>query len=200
MRVLAQLGSLLLAAALGNLASAQDSAVLLDQARAAQSAGDYSKAKATLFQAVKQFPQDVAIARAEARMLDASGDPGRRAAYKRLLDLLKNSGQSDPAATRRLALLNLEAGDLARAQAAGVLQSSDYQPFHPAMSGAPTMHIPGPINSFRRLAALSAQTPQSEFVAAFSRNLFSLGFHYSQKLSKSTPTEYLNLIDRKSVV
>jgi len=177
-----------------NLAFAQSSGALLDQARAAQTAGDYGNAKATLFQAVKQFPQDVAVARAEARLLDASGDPGRRDAYKRLIDLLNANNQSDPAAARRLALLDLKAGDLAAARAAGVLKPSDYQPFRPPVNGSPTMHIPGPINSFRRLAALSSQTPQNDLVAALSRNLFSLGFHYSQRLSKSAPTEYLTLV------
>src|ERR1019366_4459438 len=73
-------------------------------------------------------------------------------------------------------------------------KSSGSQPFQPAINGSPTMHIPGPINSFRRLAALSSQTPQSDLVAALSRNLFSLGFHYSQRLSKSAPTEYLTLV------
>jgi hypothetical protein len=194
MRVWAQCVSLLLAIVAGNLAFAQDSGALLEQARAAQAAGDYSKAKSTLFQAGKQFPNDVAVARAEARWLDASGDRGRRAAYKHLLDLLKQNGQSDPATARRLAMLDLEAGDLAAAKAAGVLKASGYQPFQPAVNGSPTIHIPGPVNSFRRLAAISSQTPQSDLVAIFSRNLFSLGFHYSQKLSKNAPTEYLTLV------
>jgi hypothetical protein len=196
MREWVRIVSFLLATGLGSFASAQGSSAVLEQARAAQMAGDYSKAKATLFQAVKQFPQDVAVARAQARLLDGSGDPGRRDAYKRLLDLLKQNGQTDAAAVRRLAVLNLEAGDLTAAKAAGVWKSTDYQPFQPAVNGAATMHIPGPIGSFRRLAAISSQTPQKDVMAALSRNLFSLGFHYSQRLSKSAPTEYLTLVQR----
>ncbi len=194
MRFGASLVSFLLAASLGSVAAAQESSGLLDQARAAQSAGDYSKAKAVLFQAVKQFPQDIAAARAEARLLDASGDPGRRDAYRHLIDLQKQKGQPDAAAERRLTLIELEAGDAAPAKSAGLLKSAGYETFVPAVEGSPTLHIPGPLNAFRRLSALSSQTPQSELVAALSRNLFSLGFHYSQKLSKSTPTEYLTLV------
>src|SRR5437762_1503662 len=107
---------------------------LLDQARTAQSAGDFSKAKATLFQAAKQFPDDVSVARAEARMLDASGDPGRRDAYKRLLDLLKQNGQEDRSATRRLAILDLAAYE----SKAGGLNLPGYQSFQPPLAGSAT--------------------------------------------------------------
>src|SRR5579871_2941000 len=82
--------------------SAQSSITLLDRARTAQSAGDYAQAKTALFQAVKQYPDDLAVARAQARMLDAWGDPARREAYQHYLEVLKKQNQQDTSAVRRL--------------------------------------------------------------------------------------------------
>ena len=164
----------------------------LEQAKAQQAAGDWAKAKDTLSQASKQFPQDTGIAQAYARLLDASGDRERLAAYERLAALLKERGQDDRAARRRMALLQLSAGNRAAAETAGILRL----PPATAKAAAATMHVPGPLPSFRRMAALSSQTPVDELASALARNVFTLGFHYSQRLNKTSPTEYLNLLTR----
>jgi hypothetical protein len=187
---------LIFVAVSATFAWSQGPAALLEQARAQQSSGDTVKAKASLFQAVKQFPKDLLLARAQARLLDSTGDPGRREAYQHLYGLLKEQGQADAAVARRLALLDLEAGDREGAMSLNAITLPAYQPFHPEVSGTATMHLPGPAESFRRMAALSSQTPDGQLLAALTRNLFTLGFHYSQRQSRSAPTEYLLLLQR----
>src|SRR5258708_10374217 len=150
------------------VAAGQDAGSALELARNQQPAGDNAKGRATLFQAVKQFPQDLSLARAQARLLDATGDPGRRAAYKHVVELAKQQGQEDRAAERRLALLNLAAGDragIASLGAAGVNLAA-YEPYRVEVVGAPTIHLPRPVPSFRRMAPLSSHTPDSELLAA----------------------------------
>lgn len=174
----------------------QGAAALLEQARVQQTSGEIAKAKGTLFQGVKQFPQDVSLARAQARLLDSTGDPGRRAAFRHLYTLLKEQNQADAVVTRRLGLLDLTAGDTASAASLNGFALPAYQPYRPDVTGAATIHVPGPVASFRRMAALSSQTPDDELLPALSRNLFTLGFHYSQRQSKNAPTEYLVLLSR----
>ncbi len=177
---------------LATMLSGQDlgPSAALDQARAAQAAGDWAKAKSTLSQAAKQNPNDLPLAQATARLLDASGDPGRRDAYAHLVTLLKEKGQDDSAARHRLALLDLAAGDRKGAAATGALKLPELSKSAPAG----TIHIPGPLSGFRRLTAISSQTTTDGLMSALARNVFTLGYHFSQRQNKTAPTEYMTLV------
>ena len=84
-----------------------------------EASGDTMGARTALARAAQASPNNVAALTAYAEFLDRYGDPGAREAYGKLLAALRNGGDSARAAAvaRRLALLDLLAGDRAAANA-----------------------------------------------------------------------------------
>src|SRR5664279_5555037 len=84
-----------------------------------QDASDSMGARMALARAALGNPNSATAWSAYAEFLDRYGDPGAREAYGKLLEALRNGGDSARAATvaRRLALLDLMAGDRIAASA-----------------------------------------------------------------------------------
>ena len=106
----------------------------LDSIQKMEASGDSMGARSALARATQANPNSVAAWTAYAEFLDRYGDPAAREAYGKLLTALRNGGDSARAAavSRRLALLDLLAGDRAAAgahldtyRAAGGIPSRD---------------------------------------------------------------------------
>src|ERR1039458_1791481 len=91
----------------------------LDSIQKMEASGDTMGARAALARATQASPNSVAVWTAYAEFLDRYGDPGAREAYARLLTALRDGGDTEGGATvaRRLALLDLLAGDRIAAEA-----------------------------------------------------------------------------------
>jgi hypothetical protein len=185
------------------LASGATAASNLDQARKLEAAGDTAAARTLLARAAESNPSDPVALSEYAQFLDRYGDPGARAAYDRLLRVLRASGNTQAAAdcARRLAVLHLTAGD--GAAASSVLR--DYRQITGSAldigaAAAPgaraTIAIPGPLRSFARMAAISPDTAPGDILPAVARNVVTNGFQASHSNDALEQTEYLKLVHR----
>ena len=138
---------------------------------------------------------------AYAQFLDRHHDPAAREAYEKLLNAAQ--GEHRAAAARRLAMLDLLAGDrdaaakhLEQYRAAGGRELN-----LPAASSGPsdkkqTIPIPGPLRSFSRMAALSPDLGTDEVMGALARNVVTNGYQASNSNEALEQTEYLKLVVR----
>src|SRR3989442_2086096 len=87
----------------------------LDQARQLEHSGDSMRACALLARAAQPSPDDVTALTEYGEFLDRYGDPGCRDAYRKLVELLGNAGNTARRAeiAKRLLVLDLLAGDKA---------------------------------------------------------------------------------------
>src|SRR5260370_18816239 len=132
-----------------------------------EASGDTMGARTALARATQASPNSVAAWSAYAEFLDRYGDPAAREAYARLLDALRNGGDSarTAAVSRRLALLDLMAGDRNAANthleayrsSGGKAVSLGTPPAAKPPGSEGTASIPGPLRSFARIAALSPE-------------------------------------------
>ncbi len=158
--------------------------------------------RAALQRAAQSNPNDVAAATAWARYLEGHGDPGARAAYDKLLPLGDNAQKQ--AAARRLAMLDLIAGDNAAAQRhLDMYRDAGGQAVALSSSGAaPTkrqttiVEIPGPLRSFARMAALSPDLAPDDVLGALARNVVTNGYQAASSSEALDQTEYLKLVVR----
>ena len=152
-----------------------------------ESAGDPLGARNALSRAVQSNPNSVTSLTAYAEFLDRYGDPQAREAYQKLLSALRSSGDTTRAAavSRRLAILDLIAGD--RAAAASAVSAPE--PW-------PTATIPGPLRSFARMAAVSQESRGEDLLPALARNVVTNGFQASHNNESLEQTEYLKLVHR----
>ena len=154
-----------------------------------------------LERAAKQSPRDISALSAHAEFLDQHRDPRARQAYERLYDAASGPAKAD--AVRRLAILDLLAGD----KAAAAKHIEDYRAAGgtdlsvPTASARPAIEtgiveIPGPLRSFNRMAALSPDLPAEELVGALARNVITNGYQATSGSESLEPTEYLKLVFR----
>jgi hypothetical protein len=138
---------------------------------------------------------------AYAQFLDRHHDPAARAAYEKLLSATK--GEQHAAVARRLAILDLMAGD--RDAAAKHLEdyhSAGGREFNLAALSVPapdkkqTISIPGPLRTFSRMAALSPELNAEELMPALARNVVTNGYQAANSNEALEQTEYLKLIIR----
>lgn len=164
--------------------------------------GDTAAARTLLANAATANPNDPAALTRYAEFQDRYGDPTARDTYRKLAALNKSS-----AVERRLVLLDLIAGDrdaavkdLAAYRANG---GSDWQgislekPVAKAPSEQQAMiSIPGPMRSFARMAAVSADSQPSEFLSSLARNVVTNGYQATHSNDVLEQTEYLKLVHR----
>jgi hypothetical protein len=135
---------------------------------------------------------------AYAGYLDRRGDPAAREVYTRLAEARRRTGDSAGAiaAARRLAVLDLVAGDREAAgrdaSAAGVAFPDATAPAQPW----PTAAIPGPLRPFARMAAISPDAPPGDVLPALAHNVVTGGYTAVQGAEALEQTEYLKLVHR----
>jgi len=202
MRVLA--GALGIALLLTGISLAQD---IVREAERLEAAGHAAEAARILRSAAGRRDASLSVLRAWAEFLDARGDPDLRAAYERLMAAAaaSNARELELAAARRLVVASLEAGDnqaaaryLERYRKAGGSAwpgaAIELKPVMPAVRWQVT--IPGPLNSFRRMAAISEDVPAEAILAALARNVIMSGYHAGTGKEGLVQTEYLKLLIR----
>ncbi len=149
----------------------------------------YATAQTRLADAAKAHPGDTSALTAYAEFLDRHADPRAIDEYSRLLDTLRQAGESAraDAISRRVTRLKLLRGDQS------VAGESDRTA---ASTPRPVIMIPGPLSSFARMAALAPGAPQEEVLASLARNVVMNGYHAGTDKDALEQTEYLKLIDR----
>jgi len=180
----------------------------LDRARQLEKSGDVTGARTALASAVQRTPSDVHALIEYAEFLNRYGDPECRAAYAKAYDAIEKSGDRAKlaAVARELAVLDLIAGDRAAA-------SQHLEAYHlaggkewtttPAWKVAPaddsarqTVHVPGPLRSFGRMAAISSDINPDDVLPALARNVVTNGYQASHSNDALEQTEYLKLVHR----
>ncbi|MEO7143813.1 MAG: hypothetical protein ABI165_09965, partial [Bryobacteraceae bacterium] len=174
---------------------------LSNQAWQLESAGNAAGALDLLERTAQAAPQDAASLRDYAEFLDLHRDPGARAAYEKLLAVIP-AGDRAPV-LRRLALLDLEAGDrnaaarhlelYGKAGGAGLALSTDMSAQAAAQQ---VIEIPGPLRSFARMAALSPDLSLADVLPALARNIVTNGYQAAASNEALEQTEYLKLVVR----
>jgi hypothetical protein len=181
--------------------SAQD---LAARARQMHFGGNAAAARSLLRQAVRDTPRDPAALTAWAEFLDHHNDAEARDAYGKLADVLP-AGQRRTAVLRRLAILHLMAGDRAAAEsrlrqyreAGGTsLPAAFPERKAAAIEVHGTIEIPGPLNSFARMAALSPDLRPEDVLPALARNVVTNGYQASSSAEALDMTEFLKLAVR----
>jgi hypothetical protein len=147
-------------------------------------------------------PADAGALERYAEFLDRYNDPAARETYRKVLTVSKSS-----TVLRRLVLLDLIAGDrpaavkdLADYRAAG---GTDWQGAALSLQTAKAkqspkelVSIPGPMRSFARMAAVSADADPDEFLPSLARNVVTNGFQATHSNDALEQTEYLKLVHR----
>jgi tetratricopeptide (TPR) repeat protein len=177
----------------------------LDRAHHFEETGDSAGAREAFTAAIKASPNDAELLDGYAELLERYHDPAARAIYRRAADAWKKDGKAPNAlaAYRRAVLQDLIAGDnkaaasdIAEYRAAG---GTDLQlPQGPASAAetAAMVEIPGPLRSFARMAAISADTVPEEVLPAIARNVVTNGYQASRSNDELEQTEYLKLVHR----
>ncbi|MBZ5581584.1 MAG: hypothetical protein LAQ30_05145 [Acidobacteriia bacterium] len=169
-----------------------------------EAAGDAPGSRAALARAAQNRPNDLAALANYAEFLERYGDPASREAYGKLLAALRGSGDGARAGVvaRRLAYLDLLAGDRSAAErdleayaAAGGKRLTLGDAASPA-DQPPVAHIPGPLRSFARMAAIPPDSSSADILPALARNVVTNGYEASHSNEALEPTEYLKLVHR----
>ena len=185
-----------------SLGWAQD---VVREARELELAGDPARAERLLRAAASEPGATIETLEACAAFLDARGNPEARAVYVRLLSADGRSEARRAAAARRLVLLSLEAGDSAAAsrylQRYRDLGGAEWRQAsldRPPASESPswTIDIPGPFESFRRMAAVSEDVTPEGVLPALARNVVTSGYQAGAGKEGLVQTEYLKLLVR----
>ncbi len=175
------------------------------QAQRAERAGRTQEARELLARAAAESSSNAEAQLAYAEFLDRYGDPGALAVYQTALRAAP-SNELKQLIAKRLAVLALEAGNQAAAesaaaaysQAGGVgwdqassrigagadLETSDFG----------VAEIPGVLDGFLRMAALSTDLQPEQLLPALAKNIVTRG--YSVRLDSQRETEYLKLIQQ----
>jgi hypothetical protein len=161
--------------------------------------GEALEARQRLQKAAEDSPKDPSALRAYAEFLDRHRDPDARAVYLKLLAL----NPSDHAVLRRLAILDLLAGDRPAAaqhvkayRAAGGADLTMPAPAPSEPRSANYIEIPGPLRSFARMAALAPDLRPDELLSALARNVITNGYQAGSSTETLDQTEYLKLVVR----
>ena len=186
----------LLAAGLAVPAGAQSPA---DEVRKLEASGNALQALRLLEERV-QRDSDVETLQTYAEFLDRHGDERARQAYEKLV----KAGGASPWVLRRLALLDLLAGE--REAAARRLEAyyraggTDLPRNLPEPKAIPEpqhyIEIPGPLISFSRMAAFSSELEIDDVLPAIARNVITSGYRISASYEGLQPTEYMKLLLR----
>lgn len=166
--------------------------------------GEGAEARTQLVRAANANPNDPLALEAYAEFLDHHRDPGARAAYEKLRQLLGRNGASTSERAkiaRRLTELDLIAGDRLAAEK----HLEEYRtlggkglnlPFPSDAARVDYIEIPGPLRSFARMSAVSPDAGPEDVMASLSHNITLNGYSALRASESLEPTEYLKLIMR----
>jgi hypothetical protein len=177
----------------------------LDRAHKFEEAGDSIAAREAFSKAVQQTPNDTELLTGYAEFLERYHDPAARATYRRVSTLWKQAGKTADAASaaRRAILLDLIAGDrksadedLAVYKSLGGVDLQLASAEKPLLQAGKLVTIPGPLRSFARMAAFSADTTPEDVMPALARNIVTNGYQASRSNEELEETEYLKLVHR----
>ncbi|HXP85170.1 MAG TPA: hypothetical protein VN841_10645 [Bryobacteraceae bacterium] len=195
------LALLMFAAGSGLPARCQD---LAADAWRLESRGEAGQAQERLKDAAASATATPAVLRAWAEFLEREHDPAARQAYEKLaaaLDRTAAPREQRAAVARRLAILDLEAGD--RDAATRALNDFTSEggtglslPRQSAAAAQTYIEIPGPVRSFARMAALSTDLPPDDVLPALARNIVTNGYQAANSNEALEQTEYLKLVVR----
>ena len=181
---------------------------VVDKARQLEKSGDVAGARAALSAAAQEAPGDAAVLTEYADFLARYGDPDCRTAYLKAFETARKSGDraAMAAAARALAIHELIDGDRAAAtqhveaylaaggtgwQAAPAWKSAQAD-----NDGKQVVHVPGPLRSFGRMAAISSDLNPDDVLPALARNVVTNGYQASHSNEALEQTEYLKLVHR----
>jgi hypothetical protein len=176
-----------------------------DRAHRFEEAGDSAAAREAFTAAMRMTPNDAELLEGYAELLERYHDPAARAAYRRTAEAWKKDGKTPDAASayRRAVLLDLIAGDnqsaasdLAEYRSAGGTGLQLPQAPPAPAEAAQMVEIPGPLRSFARMVAISADTVPEEVLPAIARNVVTNGYEASRNADELEETEYLKLVHR----
>ncbi len=184
-------------------ASAAGASELSESAHKYEEAGNSLAAREAWKQAVRTAP-DASLLMDYGEFLERYRDSQARSAYLQSSTAAKKAGrQKDAAAAvRRAFLLDLTAGDRAAARSDlaefKALGGSGLQLSEPSLVMMPreTIEIPGPLRSFARMAAISADVRPDDLLPSLARNIVLNGYQTSRGSETLEETEYLKLIHR----
>ena len=179
---------------------------VLEQARQLERNGDSARAELLLREAAGAPNAPASVLGAYAEFLDFHGNPAARRAYERWLDALPAGSAPEERRTilERLVLLALGEGDRAAAgrfleqyhKAGGTKwQGAALSPPPPRPSPS-YITIPGPLNSFKRMAAVSQDSTPEEILLDVARSVVINGFRAGGRQEGLEPTEFLKLLTR----
>ena len=165
--------------------------------------GDLAQARATLARAADSAQAGGDDLLAYAEFLDRYGDGARVRAYEKALNA--SAGEARQGILRRLVLVSLvdgHNGDASRylkayrdGGGAGMPRAAEVLgAVPPAEDRGGWARIPGPLFSFRRMAALSTDQAPEELLAALARNVMTSGYQSSSGADSMVETEYLKLL------
>ncbi len=179
-----------------------------EEIRKLEVSGDTQGVRAALAKAAAANPDSIPVLTRYAEFLDRYGDPACRGEYRRLVAALRASGDTarTAAVARRLVALDLEANDREAAArdleiyrsasgksvALGGQRSADRE----ADRGGQMISVPGPMRSFARMAAISADSAPEDVLPALARNVVTNGYQASHSNDALEQTEYLKLVHR----
>ncbi len=189
------------------LAGAVQAQDLLSRIRRLEATGNTFAARTALEEAVREQGANAEVLTVYAEFLDRHGDSRAREVYARLLERLPPGDQRRRAeAARRLVLLDLLAGDrdaaakhLEAYRAANGTGLAGPVPRPNPGAGASDIQyteIPGPLNSFARMAAISDRLPPEQILPAVARNMITNGYRATASYEGLQQTEYLKLLIR----
>ncbi len=192
-------GACCLAGLLVGLTAPASAQSLADQVRRLEATGNALQAL-TLLEEEVQRQGDAETLRTYAEFLDRHGDARARSVYQRLV----KAGGAEPWVLRRLALLDLLAGDreaaIRRLEAYHRAGGTDLPPEIPKATAIPApedyIEIPGPLESFSRMAAFSSELEPDDVLPAIARNVITSGYRVTASYEGLQPTEYMKLLQR----
>ncbi len=196
--------SLALVTMIGSLAD-RPALATVETARSLERSGDPAGALQSLDALVASSPDDLEALLARASFLERYGNPNAVGAYSAALRV---AAGADPdrveGLRRRLVVSALLHGDTATVrEALAAATGSGGRGWDragaildPPLAASPGegVNIPGTLNSFRRMAALSTDMPVEETLASLGRTIFTGGYHASRGTGALEPTEYLKLL------
>ena len=187
--------------------SAEPAAEILQRSQQLERAGETIRARAVLARAAGEAESDVETQLAYAEFLDRYRDPARRGAYeKALAELGSSSGEQRRSLLGRLVVLSLIEGDSEAAKkyvgeyrAAGGAEMPELERSleRTGDSGGLPMgsaQVPGLLEGFRRMAALSSDQTLGELMPALARNVMTSGYRTGRGAEALQQTEYLKLL------
>ncbi|MGE5568533.1 MAG: tetratricopeptide repeat protein [Rhodospirillales bacterium] len=177
------------------------------QAQQMEQRGDAATARQLLQRAARNAPDDPSALLNYAEFLDRYNDPETRANYEKALALLNGSADAArrAAVARRLVLLDLIEGEReAAARRLEIYRAAGGKDFAAGLPAARperrrdvgTIKIPGPLHSFARMAAVSADVSAADLMPALARNVITNGYQAASGSESLEPTEYMKLINR----